>query len=137
MGQRVVMTVDRNESSPTPTGWLSPRWMRPAFVLYLLALVTATHWPRLTIGPEIPVNDKEIHFAAYAAFTALLWFTRWVRPLWLVMVIALAWAGLDESSQAIPAIHRTACWPDYFANAAGIVTMTIALWIWERIGKRY
>ena len=127
-------------SHPNPQSTIhnpqSPRLWRIAFIAYLVLLTTATHWPRLALGPEVPVNDKEIHIAVFATFTFLLWRTRWIANLGLVALVALLWAGLDESSQAIPAVHRTACWPDYFANAAGVLGMTAALWMWTLIRRR-
>ena len=114
----------------------SPRFWRWAFGVYLLALTTATHWPALVLGPEVPATDKEIHVAAFALFTFLLWRTGWIRSIWLNAVVVLLWAGIDEGSQAIPVLHRTACWPDYAANVIGIGLMTLAIGLWRWLAVR-
>lgn len=120
--------IGRTLSTPQQESlWTNRRWWRGAFILYAIALTVATHWPRLTIGPEIPATDKEIHTAAFALATFLLWMTRWQRRMWMVMLIALAWAGLDELTQAIPIIQRTCSWLDFLADAIGVALATLAI----------
>lgn len=107
---------------------------RLAFILYAIALTTGTHWPRLTLGPEIPATDKLIHMLAFAGLTILLWRTKWFSRRWIVGIIALAWAVLDEVSQGIPILNRTATWHDVLANGLGVFTAIVWMWALMPIG---
>jgi len=95
-------------------------------VLYALALVTATHWPKLEL-PALQGTDKTIHFVAFGMWTLFLWRTGWVRSRWLLMLIALVWSALDEWGQAIPVIHRHFSWLDMSANFGGVILATLVL----------
>ena len=44
---------------------------RAVFVMYALVLTTATHWPRLDLGPSGP-NDKLIHLFAFGLMPLLV-----------------------------------------------------------------
>lgn len=120
--------TDRIEAGRAATSAHSriSRW-RAAFIVYLLALTTGTHWPRLQIQAPVPDTDKFIHFLAFGGLTYLLWRTRWIANLPLLGLIAIAWTGLDEWSQGIPALGRTSSWLDFFAGAIGAIAAVI--WI--------
>ncbi len=98
-----------------------------AFVVYAIVLVVATHWPRLTIEGPIERPDLVIHLAAFGLWCVLLAMTgllggRWTaRNIAASVGVSLAYAALDEGTQAIPALGRTAALDDYLADAAGIV----------------
>jgi hypothetical protein len=101
------------------------------FVAYALLLTTATHWPALDIGRvagggfESP--DKIVHALAFAGLLVLFWRTRWVSRAWLAGVIVLAWAMLDELTQALPLLNRTFSMQDLMASQMGVVV--ILAWI--------
>jgi len=98
-----------------PTRRTTTLW-RIAFVLYALALTVGTHWPNLTLSPEVPVSDKSIHFTAFGTLTILLWLTRWIRSRIVTGVIVMVWAAVDEVSQGLPGVHRTVSIYDLLAN---------------------
>jgi hypothetical protein len=60
--------------------------------------------------------------------TLLLWRSGWFGPRWLVAMIALAWAALDEVSQGIPILQRTVTWYDLLANVCGVTCAMAVLW---------
>ena len=97
-------------------------------MLYTLALTLGTHWPRLELPPTVPATDKSIHLVAFGGLTVLLWQTRWLKKLWVVSLIALAWSALDELTQGLPGLNRTVTGHDLIANALGI--MVAMSWIW-------
>ncbi len=95
---------------------------RVVFVLYALALTTATHWPALKIGTEtFPAPDKIIHMIAFGGLLVMLWRTRWVPRIWQAGLIVLVWALVDELSQSIEALHRTFSVQDMVAGQLGVV----------------
>ncbi len=101
------------------------RLRRWAFWVYAAALFTATHWPSLRIGGA-EGTDKTVHIAAFGLWTMLLIAAGLFGPslswrnILAVLVIAPVYAAIDESSQAIPVLHRSAEFADYFANLKGI-----------------
>jgi hypothetical protein len=112
---------------------------RAAFLLYTLALLVATLWPRLRLpGPE--GTDKVTHALAFALWTFGLVFASWFGPLGSrrnllsAAVIAPLFAGMDELAQLIPGIHRTCAWNDYAANIVGIA-IGLALGLAPGLGR--
>ncbi|MDY7110528.1 MAG: hypothetical protein SYC29_18000 [Planctomycetota bacterium] len=106
------------------------RFARPwrlAFILYASALTVGTHWPQLTLAPEVPASDKTIHLLAFAGLTYLLWRTRWLRAYGIVIPLAFLWSIVDELSQGIPILNRHVTWEDAAANALGVIV--VAAWI--------
>lgn len=123
-------------SSPQPDRdlpWPSLRWRRVLFWFYAAVLFTATHWPNLQIEvPGVERPDLFLHLGAFSTWTALLWAagyagprSRWKTLLWLVP-IAVAYAGIDESSQGLPGVHRTVALDDFLANCTGVSLGTLA-----------
>ncbi len=97
---------------------------RVIFVLYAMALTTATHWPALdlTAGIEtVPAPDKIIHMIAFSGLFVLLWRTRWVPRIWQAGLIVLVWALIDELSQSIEVLQRTFSVQDVVAGQLGVV----------------
>jgi len=98
------------------------------FIIYAIILFTATHWPSLSIpiGP-IPRPDLLQHLIAFglwsALFTAVGVFGRWNSPqnVALSILTGIAYACLDEASQAIPIIRRVFGWEDMAFNVLGIL----------------
>jgi hypothetical protein len=115
---------------------LRKRCARWALPLYLAALTVATHWPKLEINAGPPSTDKFLHCLAFGLIPILLWLTGWFRSLWVVLAAALAWAGLDELSQAVPGVERSVTWNDFFASAMGVVAATIAIALARRARPR-
>ena len=100
---------------------------RVAFVLYALALVTATHWPGLVVNGPIDRTDLVIHAGVFCIWTCLFylsWFVGGVCPkrrlVWTA-VIALGYAALDEFTQPLPPFHRTFDWFDLLADSTGVL----------------
>jgi hypothetical protein len=101
------------------------------FLLYTLALLVATLWPKLKVpGPE--GTDKVTHFAAFGLWTFLFVWAGWFGPpasrrnVLLSALVAPIFAGADELAQIVPALHRTCAWDDYAANLTGIATGLLA-----------
>jgi VanZ family protein len=101
------------------------RIARVAFVVYALALLVATHWPRLEVQGPVPRSDLWVHMVAFALWGALLHATGWLgkagtMPATLrALVVTLVYATLDEASQAIPLFGRVFDVSDLVANAGG------------------
>ncbi len=118
--------------SPTRRSPPRVRLVRGLFAAYAVALFIATHWPKLTVpGPE--GSDKLIHVLVFGTWcilaTLCCWFapplsTRNILASWL---LAIAYAGVDESLQAFSFVHRSAEWADFFANSTGITLATIII----------
>lgn len=96
-------------------------------MVYALVVVVLTHWPQLTLPAQaISRPDLLVHVVVFGGWALLLarsgWFGRWWtgRNLVWSWVVALAYAGLDEWTQAIPAIKRWAMWDDFAANVIGV-----------------
>ncbi len=102
---------------------------RAGFVIYALALAIATHWPRLRIESELMERpDILIHVVAFGGWTLALNLAAWVsaraprgRRVAACAVVAALYACLDEGTQAIPALGRTAAWDDLAADFSGVL----------------
>jgi hypothetical protein len=118
--------------TPDPTTPLRSSFAHPwriAFVAYVVVLTVATHWPNLRIAaPPAAHADKTLHWLAFGGLTLLLWRTRWVCRLWLLVPIAFAWCVLDEISQGIPGLGRFVTVSDAVAGMLGV--LTVVAWIW-------
>ncbi|MEX0775780.1 MAG: murein biosynthesis integral membrane protein MurJ [Phycisphaeraceae bacterium] len=111
-----------------------PSWVRPTLVVYWLALVVATHWPRLDLGLPGTVEirpDKVLHFASFVLLTLLLVHARLAgrhaRPLTNLLAgsgIALAYAVVDEYTQQWFARHSSLA--DFLANFAAVAAVFCA-----------
>jgi len=105
--------------------------IRAAFGCFALAVVVATHWPRLRFDGPIERPDLVIHLAAFFVWTALLIACAFFGPALsrrnaLVSgAIALGYSALDEVTQGIPGLGRTVALDDWLANAAGVALATI------------
>jgi hypothetical protein len=104
------------------------------FVVYAFLMTVGTHWPGFRLRPEVPVTDTALHLVAFGGLTWLLWRTRWIRRRLVVVLVALAWSGLDELSQALPILDRTPTWQDHVANALGVLVAGTWLWALRPVG---
>lgn len=114
---------------------------RAAWIVYALALLTATHWPGLAV-PEGPISrmDLVVHCTAFAGWTLLLFLTGWVAPscptrrvVW-TGTIAVCFAAFDELTQ--PLFTRTADWTDFAADCSGVVLMALVIFAWASVVNR-
>jgi VanZ family protein len=111
-----------------------------ALPLYWVALFIATHYPRVRLPGEIPQGDKILHFSAFGLLAVLFWaFTRVRRKIgphfvWGSAAGLVAYAGLDEWLQQF--VGRYTDLNDFFANAAGITTVSIVLELLRRRSER-
>jgi hypothetical protein len=102
---------------------------RVAFVMYALALTVASHWPALALGDEKqPAPDKLLHMLVFGGLAFLLWRTRWLKSIWLVVLLALVWTVADEFTQGIPILRRWVTWQDIVAGQLGVIV--VGAWLW-------
>lgn len=103
------------------------RLRRLAFWLYAPLLFLGTHWPALKLpeGPRRP--DLWVHMTIFGLWAGLLIAAGYfgkplsTRNIAVVALVGVAYAAIDESTQAIPALKRTAAWDDYAFNCLGIL----------------
>jgi VanZ family protein len=112
-------------------------WIRIALPVYWLALLAATHYPRVRIPGEIPSSDKMVHFAAFGILAFLFWRFMAARPrpltagsVWRAAAALTAYAALDEYTQQF--VGRDTDLVDWFANMAGIACVLAVLEIRRR-----
>lgn len=102
-----------------------------ALGVYTLTLAVATHWPRLQIHGPVPRSDLWLHVGAFGTLGGLVAIAQFFGPLssrrnlLLSWAVALGYAALDEATQAIPILGRTAALDDFAADALG-VTLGVA-----------
>lgn len=113
---------------------------RAALALYTLALVTATHWPSLSFeDAPIPRTDLWLHLFAFATLSILALSARLFSPTRntaTTLAVLLLFAAIDESTQAIPILHRHTSFLDFCADSAGIL-LGLALWLgFRRLARR-
>ena len=100
------------------------RWL---FGAYALALIIATHWPRLGVPGAAAGSDKVVHFVAFLLWTLLAIAAGLVRPplsrrsITRTALIAGAYASIDESLQLIPDLERQFSVWDWVANLGGVL----------------
>ncbi len=70
-------------------------------------------------GPPLPLNDKQIHFLAFALLTLPVTWVHLRHAIWLVP-LAIFYGGAIEVIQ--PFFTRSAEWLDLAADAAGAIT---------------
>ena len=100
--------------------------VRVAFWLWASALFVGTHWPALTL-PGTGRPDLFIHAGIFGLWTLLLLACGYFGPplswgnIGAVLLIAPAYAGLDEALQAIPWVRRHAALDDWACDVLGIL----------------
>jgi hypothetical protein len=108
------------------------RLLRVGFVAYAAVLFIATHKPGVDVN-VVPGwrLDLLIHMAAFGLWALLLGLTGWLanarhtRGMFLLMVVSVAYAAFDESTQALPIFDRVFDLTDMAANAMGAILGTV------------
>lgn len=116
-------------------------WPLVLLGVYWLALLTATHWPKVP-GIDVPGKDKTLHAVAYAFLTGLLLsaLTRQARlargwPIALAAVTIVAvYGALDERTQ--PWTGRTCDLLDWTADMVGAASVALGYLIATRLRLR-
>jgi len=113
-----------SNSHPGP----APRLVVPVrlvLVGYWVSMCVATHIPNPPDVVPAQVSDTWLHLTAYLGLAVLLVQSVAVgRPvhrrdaIWL-WGLAAVYGALDEVTQLIPVLHRTAEWKDWAADVAG------------------
>ncbi len=112
-----------------PSAWL--RIVRVTFAAYAIALALGTHWPQLSVDVGIPRTDIWLHIGAFCGWTVLCiacsFFGPWhtSRNITRAAMLAVAYAAIDESTQAIPILHRHVGFDDFLANVAGVLSAVL------------
>ncbi|MGP1347751.1 MAG: VanZ family protein [Phycisphaerales bacterium] len=110
-----------------------------AFLAYAIVLFIATHWPQLRVEGPVHRTDLWVHFFAFALWAMLLTASGLTgspanpRRLPLRLAIAIGYAILDESLQAIPALGRVFALDDMAANITGATLGVLAAFAGARI----
>lgn len=112
---------------------MTRRKRRIAFGVYAVALFIGTHIPNFRVEiPQIDRPDLILHMLAFGGwlvlFLAAEFFGPWrtLRSIALCTIVAAAYACIDEYSQSMPGLNRTAAFDDLLANLAG-VTLAAAM----------
>lgn len=121
-------------SKPTPF----TVFVRVCFVLYTITLLTATHWPKLTIKGPIERTDLVVHLGAFGLWTILLGLSGWIsskhcimRQSLLIALVGICFGILDETTQ--PLFSRVFDWTDIAADITGAILASLALMLyWVR-----
>ena len=108
---------------------------RPGRLLVrLIRLVTACYWVAMCVGTHLPVppdvvptsvSDTWLHLGAYfglgVVFVGSVAANRRVgrRDVIRLWILATCYGALDELTQMIPVLHRTAEWKDLGADMVG------------------
>lgn len=119
--------------------------MRPEFrawfVFYTAALLTATHWPGLTVKGPIDRTDLIIHVCVFCLWTLLLYGAGFVaagtrcacgrrRLIWTAMV-GLCFAVFDETTQ--PLFSRVFDLWDLGADCVGVLVGVGLIAVFRRV----
>jgi len=112
--------------------------LRAFFVIYTLALLTATHWPGLAVKGPFSRTDLIIHVGAFGLWTLLLGMSGLIRSsccirrqALMVGLIGIGFGWADELTQ--PLFDRVFDWLDVAADMTGaILASLVLLFIWYR-----
>ncbi|MFO0961790.1 MAG: VanZ family protein [Phycisphaerales bacterium] len=113
----------------------SRRIWRIVFVLAIVVVTTATHWPKLQVGVAGHPIDKLLHATSFAGIALLLWRTRWMSTLLTVWFAVLLWCVVDELTQSIPGLGRSTDLDDWLADAIGVTLMVLVLGALRPMGR--
>ena len=106
---------------------LALRHFRSVSIVYLLALIVGTHWPRLEMSGPSGIFDKLIHFFAFGLMVFCFWICRWVTGFVPLVVVGVAIGFLIEITQANLSIGRSYDLHDVEAGALGVIAFAAML----------
>ncbi len=101
-------------------------WWRIMTAAAFFFTLIATHWPKLTLGPEAP-SDKVLHALTFGIVTFLLARARVINSLILLLGAMVLFATFDELTQALPFIQRHTSIADWIADCIGILVAVSVL----------
>jgi len=112
--------------------------LRAFFIIYTLALLTATHWPGLGVPGPFSRMDLVVHFGAFGCWTIMLGMSGWIRSsrcirrqALIVGLIGIGFGWADELTQ--PIFDRVFDWLDIAADMSGVILASLVLFIvWYR-----
>ena len=111
-----------------PVKFIADYWF--ILSLFLLAIITVLSLSPLPELPKVPGGDKLHHLVAYASLAipiAIAGTRRKGHPkLIMVLLFYILWSGGIEILQ--PYLNRYGEWPDFFANALGVVSGALIGW---------
>ena len=103
-------------------------WLRRfVFGGYAGTIFALTHWPRLSIDTSIQRPDLIAHVTIFGLWVVVALGAKLFGPalsnrnMGRTGALAVAYASLDEWTQSIPFLGRTAALDDWFANVLGIL----------------
>lgn len=103
------------------------RTSRIVFFAYAVVIASLTHWPGLQVPKAgLQRSDMIVHIGVFGAWALLMIRCSWFGPMLsarniaFAAMCAVAYAGVDEVTQAFPALNRYAAWDDFAANTIGI-----------------
>ncbi len=106
------------------------------WIIYWIILCTLTHMPVMR-GVKLPDNsDKVVHFTLFFLLAFIGGWRYRTKPtarisgLFVWTAIYIAYAGLDEWLQQF--VNRSTNLDDFWANLAGIVVATCAVFAFQR-----
>lgn len=112
---------------PAPRVSAGVRRARTVFIAYALVIAVATHWPRLRVDiGDVPRPDLLIHVGVFGLWSFLCARGSWFGPRFSagnilgVGALSLVYCAIDEGTQALEFLHRTARWDDLAANILGV-----------------
>lgn len=109
--------------------------VRAVFAVFAVAVALGTHWPGVRIEGSMPRPDLLVHVAAFGAWAFLLMLCGFFGPplsgrnVLVSAAVALVYAAVDEATQAIPGLGRTAVVEDFLAGGAGVICAVGAAWL--------
>jgi VanZ family protein len=126
-----------------PPSWR--RWSKRLFAAYVAIFFTLTHWPNLSVPGFMHRSDLVAHLGGLGTWATALIACGFFAPVFSTRNILIAWAvavaysGFDELTQAIPFIHRTCAWDDFFADTLGAslgAGAAVIVMVWLRRAAR-
>lgn len=108
-----------------PNPWRSVS--RAALGVYTALLLTATHWPGLTVSGPISRTDLVIHAGVLCIWTCIFYLAQFIgggcptRRLVWAGVAGLCYSAFDEFTQPLPPFNRHFDWLDLLADAVGVL----------------
>ncbi|HAW96350.1 MAG TPA: hypothetical protein DCX60_08750 [Phycisphaerales bacterium] len=103
------------------------RHFRIVSFVYLLALITGTHWPRLELSGPSGDFDKLIHFFAFGLMIFCFWICNWITGFISLLVVGVGICFLIEITQATLSVGRAYSVHDIEAGAFGVLGSTVMI----------